>query len=163
MSARPKDEDTKVTRSIYFSAAAFAVFVLATTANALAADSRAGRYTMHKSNDGFVRLDTETGAVALCQKTDAGWGCKDMAGSNAGLRSEIERLTRENAELKAEVKRMEELVGLRGERDDSKHKFTLPSEQDVDNALDYFERMIRKFQDRLKRLERKSEEPERQL
>jgi uncharacterized protein (UPF0335 family) len=118
---------------------------------------------MHKSNDGFVRLDTETGAVALCQKSDTDWVCKDVAGSNAGLRSEIERLTRENAELKAEVKRMEELVGLRGDGADSKRKFTLPSEQDVDNALDYFERMLRKFQDRLKRLEKKSEEPERQL
>ena len=41
--------------------------------------------------------------------------------------------------------------------------FKLPSEKEVDQALDYFERMLKKFQDRLKRLEGKTEKPERQL
>ena len=59
---------------------------------------------------------------------------------------------------------MEEHLGLRGERSTRKRSdFKLPTEQEVDQALDYFERMLKKFQDRLKRLERKSETPERQL
>ena len=61
---------------------------------------------------------------------------------------------------------MEEHLGLRGDNAKPSKKpsdFKLPTEKEVDQALDYFERMLKKFQDRLKRLERKSETPERQL
>lgn len=133
---------------------------------ALAAEEgRSGRYTMHKSDDGFVRLDTLTGTMSLCRKGADGWGCEPLAGEGASSSAgEVARLRRENAELKAEIRRMEEHLGLSGERSARKRgEFKLPTEQEVDQALDYFERMLKKFQDRLKRLERKSETPERQL
>lgn len=132
---------------------------------ALAADdSRSGRYTMHKSDDGFVRLDTQTGTMSLCRKGANGWGCEPLNDAAASSGGELARLRRENAELKAEIRRMEENLGLSGERPAKKQgEFKLPTEQEVDQALDYFERMLKKFQDRLKRLERKSETPERQL
>ena len=131
-----------------------------------AEETGAGRYTMHKSDDGFVRLDTKTGVMSLCRKSEAGWACDAMAGTAPPLRGEIARLRRENIELKAEIKRMEEHLGLRGDSGKSasnRPDFKLPTEQEVDQALDYFERMLKKFQNRLKRLERKSESPERQL
>ena len=143
--------------------AAFSVFGLA---NAIAEETRAGRYTMHKADDGFVRLDTQTGAVSLCRKSVQGWGCEPMLDSETGATGELARLRDENAELKSEIKRMDELLELRGDRRKSAgnlRDFKLPSEQEVDQALNYFERMLKKFQDRLKRLERKSEPPERQL
>ena len=133
---------------------------------ATAQDSKTGRYTMHKSDDGFVRLDTETGAVSLCRKGDQGWGCEAMADTGGSTSAEVARLKRENAELRAEIKRMEENLGLHGDRKKSAGKrpdFKLPTEKEVDQALDYFERMLKKFQDRLKRLERQTEKPERQL
>lgn len=131
---------------------------------AQAQDSRGGRYTMHKTDDGFVRLDTETGAIALCQKSDAGWGCKPISGASASPsepqqfepRDEVDRLARENADLKAEIRRLDELLSLRGNRDrpaTAPHDFKLPTEQEVDQALNYVERMLRKFQERLKRFE----------
>jgi hypothetical protein len=72
----------------------------------------------------------------------------------------------ENRELRAEVKRMEDLLGLNGEKpkDDEKRAerpgggLNLPSEQDVDKALSYMERMVKKFQDTMKRLERRTPE-----
>ena len=133
---------------------------------ATAQDSRTGRYSMHKADDGFVRLDTETGAVSLCRKTTEKWSCEPMAGTGPSLTAEVARLKSENAELRAEIKRMEENLGLRGDRNksaDNRPNFKLPTEKEVDGALDYFERMLKKLQDRLKRLERKSEAPERQL
>ena len=133
---------------------------------ASAQDSRPGRYTMHKTDDGFVRLDTETGAVSLCRKSAESWGCEPMAGTGPSLTAEVARLKSQNAELRAEIKRMEENLGLRGDRNKSaenRPNFKFPTEKEVDGALDYFERMLKKFQDRLKRLEQKSETPERQL
>jgi small-conductance mechanosensitive channel len=142
-----------------------AAIAAASMATATAQDNRAGRYTMHKTDDGLVRLDTETGAVSLCQKVDQDWRCQPMAGA-ASAPGELARLRRKNAELMAEIKRMEDNLGLNGNRDRSannKRNFKLPSEKEVDQALNYFERMLRKFQDRLKRLEQRPEAPERQL
>lgn len=133
---------------------------------AIAQDNPAGRYTMHKSDDGFIRLDTQTGAVALCQKSESIWGCKDMVGTSNKSAGDVAGLRAENKELKAEINRMEALLGLRGEyRGDTRRRdtFKLPSEQEVDQALNYFERMLKKFQDRLKRLEKNSDKPAEQL
>lgn len=140
-----------------------------------AQESAAGRYTMHKTDDGFVRLDTQTGAVSLCQKDNGGWRCREIANAseqekNAGAGAgadELAQLRQENKELREEIVRLEELLGLRGPSEGSRprdHSFKLPSEKDVDQAFDYFERMLRKFQDRLKRLEQEKQPgPERQL
>jgi hypothetical protein len=148
-------------------------FMMIASTVGMAQESRSGRYTMHKADDGFVRLDTETGAVALCKKSDKGWGCEDMTDSRGngaaasgtpGNEGESAGLARKNAELRAEIKRMEELLDLRGNRGArNDHSFKLPSEKEVDQALDYFERMLKKFQDRLNRLENKDPKPERQL
>lgn len=157
------DEVTNVTRKLI---TALLACTLSAGVAMAAEETGAGRYTMHKSDDGFVRLDTKTGVMSLCRKSDRGWACDAMTGTAPPLRGEIARLRRENVELKAEIKRMEEHLGLRGDRGkpaSNRPDFKLPTEQEVDQALDYFERMLKKFQNRLKRLERKSETPERQL
>lgn len=156
-------EVTNVTRKLIIALLAGTVSAGAVSA---AEGPQTGRYTMHKSDDGFVRLDTQTGVMSLCRKRDGGWACDAMAGTGQAGSGELARLRRENAELKAEIKRMEEHLGLRGDPAKPARKssdFKLPTEKEVDQALDYFERMLKKFQDRLKRLERNSETPERQL
>lgn len=149
-----------------FALACLAAVLAASTA--IAQDTRPGRYTMHKTEDGFVRLDTETGAISMCRKNGNGWSCSDLDERTDGPpnRNEPNDLAAENRELKAEIKRLEELLELRGNnRQDSEPKksFKLPTEREVDQALDYFERMLKKFQDRLKRLEQGTEKPSRQL
>ncbi|MGI9525331.1 MAG: hypothetical protein ACR2PG_27180 [Hyphomicrobiaceae bacterium] len=133
-----------------------------------------GRYTMHETEGGFIRLDTQTGSLSLCQRKDENWACRALPGSNNEQREELARLRKENRELQAEIERLDQLLGLRdapGEGgttspDDAKKKtpFQLPTENEVDQALDYFESILRKFQERLNRLERGSkpeEEPKR--
>ncbi len=140
------------------------------TAPALAAD-KPGRYTMMPADKGFIRLDTETGAMALCtRKGDKAedWACEEMPESQQATRKEIERLQAENKTLKDDIRRMEETFGLgdpgKGTPGDKKAegppggprpggRLELPSEQDVDKALDYLGRMLRKFRDKLKELE----------
>jgi hypothetical protein len=63
-------------------------------------DTAGGRYTMSKVADGFVRLDTQTGAVALCSQRTVGWACQAAPEDRVAFESEIARLRSENAALK---------------------------------------------------------------
>jgi hypothetical protein len=148
---------------------------MASATYAAAQDSAAGRYTMHKTEDGFVRLDTQTGAVSLCRKEAKAWSCRGIAdatpplseGSSGTESNDVAQLRRENRALQEEIARLEELLGLRDPpagQPSKRHGFKLPTEKDVDQAFDYFESMLRKFQERLKRLEKEQAPgPERQL
>jgi hypothetical protein len=116
-----------------------------------------GRYKLTPVEDGaFLRLDTHTGAVSVCQRKDASWACNAVPDDRRALESEIGRLATENKELQGAVKRLEELLALpdpegpdrRAQR--SGPKIQLPSEADVDWAMDYVQRMMRKFKDRMR-------------
>jgi hypothetical protein len=58
------------------------------------------RYTFHRQKDNFLRLDSQTGQVAQCGWSAAGWSCQSVPDERAALESEIGRLQRENATLK---------------------------------------------------------------
>lgn len=86
-------------------AAAIAASVL--TASALAEDTAppAGeaRYSFHKVTDGFLRLDRQTGEVALCSRQAVGWACLTAPEDRIVLENEIARLRKENAALKEDL------------------------------------------------------------
>ncbi|MCB1510771.1 MAG: hypothetical protein KDJ36_07690 [Hyphomicrobiaceae bacterium] len=134
-----------------------------------------GRFTLHKTDDGFIRLDTQSGETSLCRKVEKTWSCTPMDDGAARLRKRIAELEQQNSALSREVRILrDDFTTLerhreggggqnrdgrpnRDNRDDrpgGRYQFRLPSEQEVDRALDYFESMLKKFQDRLKRLER---------
>jgi hypothetical protein len=124
-----------------------------------AAGEKAGRYTMSPADGGgFVRLDTESGAMALCRPKGGDWACTDMA-DGGGAPGEMQRLREENAALKAEVRRLEDIVlpeKKSGEPPVAARpggRIELPSEEDVDKAMTYFGRLIRKFREKLKEFE----------
>ncbi|MCV0367824.1 hypothetical protein [Filomicrobium sp.] len=127
-----------------------AISLVALTAPAVFAQSDSTRYTMAPTDDGFVRLDTVTGAMSLCSKGDAGWSCKPMENSGKDPQSDIDKLKSENAELRAELRRLEDefIDGKRGLSGAPKPEFQLPSEEEVDQAVDYLEGMIKKFRER---------------
>jgi hypothetical protein len=58
------------------------------------------RFAFHRVDDGFVRLDVRTGAVAACSRQASGWACIAAAEERSALESEIARLQRDNAALK---------------------------------------------------------------
>jgi hypothetical protein len=127
-------------------------------AAAVATDDTSGRYTMSPTEDGVVRLDTQTGAMALCQRKDGAWACEDMDDSQRTLMNEIDKLRAENKSLKDQVDHLEETLGLGENQSDPPSpstKLVLPSEADVDKAFDYFERMLNKLHERMEKLEEK--------
>lgn len=142
--------------------AILAGLALATVPAAAAETPQAGRYTMTPAEGGFVRLDTETGAMALCARKDSQWSCEAMPDDQQSQRRDIERLEAENKALKDEIRRMEEVMGLGDPKpgesgpqgaERPKGGLGLPSEQDVDKAFDYVQRMLKKFQEKMRELE----------
>jgi hypothetical protein len=148
-------------------AVALALATLPALAGAsLAADDAGGRFSMTPSDDGFVRLDRQTGAVSMCQKQNGEWACKALPDDQKALQDQIGKLEQENRALKDENRRLEDVMGLNPEtakpgpnsaRPDGTapgmRPMPLPSEKDVDKAFDYVEGMLKKFQDRLKKLD----------
>lgn len=140
--------------------------LLAIGGTAVAQDQRPGRYTITPANGGFIRLDTETGATAFCKGQAAGdqsqWQCTPMGDGQQALQKQIEDLKAENKALRDELKRMEDVfVQGGGKPGEERHgearpggKLELPSEQDVDKAFDYFEKMMKKLRERMRRLEK---------
>lgn len=134
-------------------------FALAFLAGAAPEADEAGtRYQLEPAGAGaFLRLDRQTGATSVCRRKDGLWVCQAAADDRRALESEIDRLAVENGELKGAVRRLEELLGLpeaddkpsqRGSFNFSLKNFRLPSEKDVDRAMDYVEGMVRKFKER---------------
>jgi len=122
---------------------------------------RIGRFVLQPADGGgFVRLDTETGAMSLCARRDAQWSCSEMADAGRDARLEASRLRAENEQLRAEIRRLEERLqsgagaGVPPDpRGRPRDRLQLPSEEDVDRAITYLQRMYRKFRDKLKEFE----------
>jgi hypothetical protein len=92
-----------------------------------------GRYSMTPVQDGFLRLDTRTGAVAMCRLVNGAPECRLAADERAALENEIGRLQAENRDLRLKA------PGPSAAAPPS----TLPSEQDMDRALSFAERFMR--------------------
>lgn len=58
------------------------------------------RFSFHRSEDGFIRLDRRTGQVSQCARRTSGWSCLAVPDDRAALEAEIGRLQSENAALK---------------------------------------------------------------
>jgi len=136
-------------RTLLLSALALALLV-----GAAPETEQAGtRYQLTPAEGGtFLRLDTQTGATSVCRRKDGRWACEAAADDRRALETEIDRLATENTELKGAVKRLEELLGLPDADAKSTKRgsfmFRLPTEQEVDRAMDYVEGMVGKFKER---------------
>jgi hypothetical protein len=83
---------------------AVVIFIAAAIGPALAGepapDTEGGRYVFSKQANGLLRLDTQSGAVALCAEQPVGWACQAAPEDRAVFEGEIARLQNENAALK---------------------------------------------------------------
>src|ERR1700758_4681374 len=84
-------------------AIAFSCAALASAAADSAPDTENGRYTLSQTADGFVRLDTRTGAVSTCTNSGNGWACYAVPDERKAMDDAIGRLQAENEKLKAQL------------------------------------------------------------
>ena len=111
-----------------------------------------GRYTMTTVGDSVWRLDSATGAMSVCgQKLDH-WACESVADDALALKAEVDRLGRENRELKDTLAKAEEKEAEAGQLPAN------PSTQfpglALDEMNDFINKMIRSLQDLVRDLKR---------
>jgi hypothetical protein len=64
------------------------------------ADGDDSHFSYNRVDDGYLRLDTHTGMVSLCNRQPVGWSCAVVPDDRSILDHEISRLHAENAALK---------------------------------------------------------------
>ncbi|MFV0299201.1 MAG: hypothetical protein ACK5JT_24125 [Hyphomicrobiaceae bacterium] len=116
---------------------------------------------MQPTDGGFLRLDTATGDMSLCKRTAASFECAPVK-DDRDLQAEVGRLAAENKDLKAEISRLQEQLGREDNKDlvpDARPGpgLQLPSEEDVDKALSYMQRMIKKFREKMKEFDEQTD------
>jgi len=109
-----------------------------------------GRYTMEPVDGGFLRLDTQTGAVSVCSGSGGAWSC-------APAEDERSKLEEENAQLRSDNLVLREQLSELGE----KPNVTTP--EDVDAAMDAFETVAERFGRIIKIMRREMEELDQDL
>lgn len=128
-------------------------------ASAQRAPDAAGRFTIAPQDDGFLRLDTRSGAVSHCRKDPAGaWTCVPFNEADgvrsdaiAALEARIAALSAELDALRAELEEIK--VGAAPGPDAPKRvrpppeteKSTLPDEAELERALSFMEIVMRRF------------------
>lgn len=122
-------------------------------------DSNGGRYTFNKVADGLVRLDTQTGAVALCNQRTVGWACQAAPDDRAAFEGEIARLRGENAALKQTILSHGLALppGATPEQPgahDNDITIRLPANADLDRAMAYVGRIWHRFVDAVSRAQK---------
>jgi hypothetical protein len=135
---------------------AFALGIWALPAAAQSLDADDKRFSLHKVDDGYLRLDGRTGAVSLCTRPDSGWVCRAVPDERSALESEIGRLAAENAELKRTMlDRGMSLPGLPPRPPaDVGVGSAAPTESDVDRVVALAERLWRRTLDVIGNLKR---------
>ncbi len=98
-----------------------------------------GRFSMTPAEGGFLRLDTRTGEVALCRPKGDTVDCRSAPNESSPLASEIDRLAKENAELRARLAGQLPPPPPPGAAPPSR------TQQEMDRALDYAERFMRRM------------------
>ena len=61
------------------------------------------RFTFHRADDGYLRLDGQTGQVSNCIRRPSGWQCQAVPDERSALEAEIARVQADNAALKKEL------------------------------------------------------------
>jgi hypothetical protein len=129
---------------------AIGIIVAALAAPAIAedtpGDAPAPRYSFNKVADGFLRLDSQTGEVALCSRQTVGWACLAAPEDRAVLENEIARLRRDNGALKNELisRGLPLPAGIMPEPSHGGGKdltLRLPGHADVDRVMAFVDRI----------------------
>ena len=91
----------------------------------------ASRYTMERTDDGFVRMDRDTGEVSICRESGEDIVCRLAADDRKAFEEQLDALSDRVAAL-------EERIGDGAASD-------LPNEEEIDRAMGIMETFMRRF------------------
>lgn len=123
------------------------VLSLATPA-AVAQEANAERYTLEKSDSGFVRLDRQTGAVTLCTEDQGTLTCRMAADERAAYDEDLARLEKRVEALERQL--ADGMAARSGE---------LPSDAEIDRSIGIMERFMRAFFNLVQEFQGAEEQP----
>ena len=90
-------------RMVLFTVAGLAFAGSAAWAQSPPPEGADSRYTFHRVDDGYVRLDGRTGQVSMCVQRPIGWACQAVPDERSALEAEIALLQGESAALQKEL------------------------------------------------------------
>ena len=90
------------------------------------------RFKMQKVDGGFLRLDAQTGQVSFCRERAGDWTCETAADDRAALEAEIKRLS-------------DRVAALERQTNDPVNRFRTPSDQEIEQVMGFFEKMMKRF------------------
>jgi hypothetical protein len=92
----------------------------------------AWRFKLQKVDGGFLRLDSQTGQVSFCREKNTNWTCETVADDRAALEGEIKRLN-------------DRIAALEQQQHDPVNRFRTPSDQEIEQVMGFFEKMMKRF------------------
>lgn len=131
----------------------FLVSALLASATFPAMAEEAGRYALEKSPTGYVRMDTQTGEMSVCEEREGQLVCKLAADERAAFQDELDRLQSKITGLEQRLAAVENNPVLKPQN-------LLPTEEEFQRSLSYMERFFRKFLDIVREADKESGTPE---
>jgi hypothetical protein len=122
------------------------------SAQTLPPDGDDSRYSFHRVEGGYLRLDGRTGQVSVCAARGSGVACQAAADERVALEAEIARLQGENAALKKELlaRNLPLPGGAAPQPQVSKPnepQLDLPSDADLNKVMSFVEKVWRRLVD----------------
>jgi hypothetical protein len=148
MRARQDDHASREDHAVTAKLIALA-FVLSTGASTGLAAEAPGRYTMTIVEGSVWRLDSATGATSVCGRTLDHWGCEAVTDDALALKEEVDRLTRENQDLRDKLAEAEEKEAdvAPGKEPAPRGPYTKFPDHALDEMTDFVNAMIRRLQE----------------
>jgi hypothetical protein len=117
------------------------------------------RYLLAPAGKAFLRLDRESGRVAECRRRGEAWRCVAVPDAQLAMEQEISRLSDELASLRDENAALEKRLAENGQTPSEKRPdasasrpgagdepaFSPEEEAELDKALDFTEKAMRRF------------------
>ncbi|WP_173935002.1 hypothetical protein [Chelativorans sp. Marseille-P2723] len=107
------------------------------------------RYRLERTDNGYVRMDKETGAMSLCRERSGELICRPANEAGGSASAELDTL---RERLAAVERRLDALEGGEGA--------SLPTEEEFEQTLGLMERFFRRFVDIVRGLEEEERAPQ---
>jgi hypothetical protein len=110
------------------------------------------RYRLEKTDSGYVRMDTATGEMSICEERSGQLVCKLAADERAAFQRDIDRLQTKLDDVEGRVAKLEARPSI--------PETLLPSDEQVDKGIDIMEKFFRSFMGIVKELDKDIAKPD---